>query len=288
MDFNYITIVFLSSLSSASILVIATIGLAVIFGLMGVVNLAHGEFIMFGAYAALFFTKAGIPFPLAILLASLFTAIFGVLVEVLIIARLYGRILDTMLATWGLSMVMYQVIVLMFGTVTAGIGLPQTNFSIGQYSISAYLLMMVPLAIILLFGVYYLLTHTGYGIMARASITEPEIASAMGIKARKLNIITFAFGSGLAGFAGAILLPIVSPAPNMGFVFSVKAFLVVVVAGPLALTGTGVAASTLGMITNITSSIYTSVVGDIVFFVLTIFLLRFFPLGISNKWGFRL
>src|SRR5688572_8498484 len=102
MDVDYLLTVLLSSLSSASILVIATIGLAVVFGLMGVINLAHGEFIMFGAYAALLATRAGIPFPVAVLFATLVTGLFGAVVERLIIHRLYGRLLDTMLATWGL------------------------------------------------------------------------------------------------------------------------------------------------------------------------------------------
>ncbi len=288
MDIDYLLIVLLSSVSSASILIIATLGLAVIFGLMGVINLAHGEFIMFGAYSALTFVGMGAPFPLAVILATLLTGFFGALVEILIIRRLYGRILDTMLATWGLSMVMYQCAVLIFGVVTPGIGLPQNSFSIGEYNISSYLLMMIAIAIILLIVIYALLTRTKYGIMARASIADPVISSAMGIKTKSLNTLTFALGSALGGFAGALLLPLVSATPSMGFTFVVKAFLTVVVAGPLTLTGTAVAGGTLGMLTNITSSFYTSVVGDIVFFVATIILLRMFHMGISEKWKFRL
>ena len=231
MEFDYLSIVLLSSLSSASVLLIATLGLAVVFGLMGVINLAHGEFIMFGAYAALIAHGFGLPFPLAVVVACLCTALFGALVEWMIIRRLYGRLLDTLLATWGLSLVMYQGAVLIFGTVTPGIGLPQTNVTIGDYSISTYLLFLILVAAALIAAVYWLLTKTGYGIMARAAIQDAETASAMGTESSRVNMATFALGCGLAGFAGAILLPAIPATPSMGFAFVIKAFLAVVVAG---------------------------------------------------------
>ena len=125
MELDFLATVMLSSLSSASILLIATIGLAVVFGLMGVINLAHGEFLMIGAYTALTVTQAGVPYLLSIPIAVAVTMAIGALVEVLIISRLYGRIFDTMLATWGISIAFYQLAVLTFGTVSPGIGMPQ-------------------------------------------------------------------------------------------------------------------------------------------------------------------
>ncbi len=288
MDFDYLLVVFLSSLSSASILIMATLGLSLLFGLMGIINLAHGEFIMYGAYAALTLVSVGFPYPVAILFATLFTALFGMVVEKLIIRRLYGRILYTMLATWGLSMVMYQSVVLIFGTVTPGLDFKQSNITIGDYSMSSYLLYMIPLTVLLLVGLYYLLTRSKYGIMARACIADPQTAAAMGMKTKKLNMITFSIGSGLAGFAGAIILPLVSATPNMGFAFVIKSFLTVVVAGPLALSGTAVAGSFLGFISSTTASFYSSIIGDMLFFTITILILRFYPNGISNKWRFKL
>ena len=288
MEFDYIATVLLSSLSSASILLIATIGLAVMFGLMGVINLAHGEFIMFGAYAALAATRAGIPFFLAVIVASLATALFGAVVERLIIRHLYGRLLDTLLATWGLSLVLYQSAVLIFGSVTPGIGLPLSNIQIGNYTLSSYLLFLILVAVVLVGGLYWVLTRTGYGITARAAIQDAETASAMGIESARTNTITFALGSGLAGFAGAILLPAIPATPDMGFAFVVKAFLIVVAAGPVTLTGTVVVGSAFGSISNIVASFWTTVVGDIVFFILTIAILRIFPLGISGNWRMKL
>lgn len=284
MELDYLATVLLSSLSSASILFIATIGLAVVFGLMGVINLAHGEFLMIGAYAALTATQAGIPYLLAIPIAVVVTMIIGALVEVLIISRLYGRIFDTMLATWGLSIAFYQLAVLIFGTVTPGIGMPHYSLTIGRYSLAGYPLLMIGVAALTGYFVYFLMTRTVYGMKARASVQEPEMARAIGIESTRVNTLTFAFGCGLAGFAGAVLLPIVPATPSMGFAFVIKAFLTVVVAGPVTLTGSALTAIGLGGGASITASFLTSVAGDVFFFLITAFLLWLFPLGITAKW----
>lgn len=288
MGIDYLATVLLSSLSSASILLIATIGLAVVFGLMGVINLAHGEFLMIGAYTALTATQAGIPFVLSIPIAVAVTMAIGALVEVLIISRLYGRIFDTMLATWGISIVFYQLAVLIFGTVTPGIGMPQYSIKIGGYSLAGYPLLMIAVAVLMAVAVYLLMTRTVYGMKARASIQQPEMARAIGIEAGRVNTLTFAVGCGLAGFAGAVLLPIVPATPSMGFAFVIKAFLTVVVAGPVTLTGSVLTALGLGGGASVTASFLTSVMGDVFFFVITALLLWLFPLGISANWRRKL
>lgn len=284
MEADYLITVLLSSLSSASILLIATIGLAVVFGLMGVINLAHGEFLMIGGYSALTATQMGLPYLLAIPVAVLITMLIGAIVEILIIRRLYGRIFDTMLATWGLSMVFYQLAVLTFGTVTPGIGMPQFSLKIGKYSLAGYPLLMIAVAICMALFVYFLMTKTVYGMKARASIQEPEMAQAIGIESERVNTLTFAIGCGLAGFAGAVLLPIVPATPSMGFAFVIKAFLTVVVAGPITLTGSALTALGLGGGASMIASFMTSVAGDIFFFLSTALLLWLYPLGISAKW----
>lgn len=288
MGIDYLATVLLSSLSSASILLIATIGLAVVFGLMGVINLAHGEFLMIGAYSALTATQYGVPFILSIPIAVAVTMAIGALVEILIINRLYGRIFDTMLATWGISIAFYQLAVLIFGTVTPGIGMPQYSIKIGDYSLAGYPLLMIGVAALMGFFVYFLMTRTVYGMKARASIQQPEMAQAIGIEAARVNTFTFSIGCGLAGFAGAVLLPIVPATPSMGFAFVIKAFLTVVVAGPVTLTGSALTAIGLGGGASVTASFFTSVAGDIFFFMITAALLWLFPLGISAKWRRKL
>ncbi|BDU41152.1 branched-chain amino acid ABC transporter permease [Vibrio nigripulchritudo] len=284
MELDYLATVLLSSLSSASILLIATLGLAVVFGLMGVINLAHGEFLMLGAYSALTATQLGVPYPLAVPLAVMVTMAFGAVVEVVIVRRLYGRIFDTMLATWGLSIAMYQLAVLIFGTVTPGIGMPQYRLEIGDYKLAAYPLSMIAAAILVTLFIYMLMTKSSYGRKARAAIQQPEMARAIGIESARINTLTFSIGCGLAGFAGAILLPIVPATPSMGFAFVIKSFLAVVVAGPVTVTGSLVTALGLGGGSSITASFLTSVAGDVFFFVITAGLLWLFPLGISSKW----
>lgn len=288
MELDYLATVLLSSLSSASILLIATLGLAVVYGLMGVINLAHGEFLMVGAYSALTATQIGIPYPLAIPVAIIVTMLIGAIVELLIIRRLYGRLFDTMLATWGLGMVFNQSAVLLFGTVSPGIGMPQINFKIGDYSLATYPIAMIGVAALMLAFVYLLMTKTVYGMKARASIQEPKMAQAIGIDSSRVNTFTFAIGCGLAGFAGAILLPIIPATPSMGLFFAVKGFLAVVVAGPVALTGTAITALGLGGGASVTASFLTSVVGDVFFFLVTALLLWLYPMGISAKWRRKL
>lgn len=288
MELDYLATVLLSSLSSASILLIATLGLAVVYGLMGVINLAHGEFLMVGAYSALTATQLGIPYPLAIPVAILVTMLIGAIVELLIIRRLYGRLFDTMLATWGLGMVFNQGAVLLFGTVSPGIGMPQYNFKIGDYSLAYYPIAMILIAALMLAFVYLLMTKTVYGMKARASIQEPKMAQAIGIDSSRVNTLTFAIGCGLAGFAGAILLPIIPATPSMGLFFAVKGFLAVVVAGPVALTGTAITALGLGGGASVTASFMTSVIGDVFFFLITALLLWMYPKGISSNWRRKL
>ena len=288
MEIDFFASVLVSSISSASILIIATLGLAVVFGLMGVINLAHGEFIMIGAYSALTATQIGLPFILAIPFAFAVTMLIGAIVEIIIIRKLYGRLFDTMLATWGLGMVFNQVAVILFGTVSPGIGMPQLSFKIGTYSLAVYPIAMIFVAMLMLYIVYILMTYTVYGMKARASIQSPQMAQAIGIEASRVNTMTFALGCGLAGFAGAVLLPIIPATPSMGLFFAVKGFLAVVVAGPVALTGTAATALALGGGASLTASVMTSVVGDVFFFLATAVLLWLFPLGISAKWRRKL
>ncbi|PWG65789.1 ABC transporter permease subunit [Spiribacter halobius] len=278
----------ITALFSISVLLIATMGLAVIFGMMGVINLAHGEFLMLGAYATLFATKAGVPFALAVVLAALALGLFGALIERAIIQFLYGRLFDTLLATWGLGMVLYQGAILTFGASTTGIGLPMGSFSIGRYSMPVYYLFLIAMAALMAVAVYLVFVRTRYGIMARAAIQNPAMAGSVGIETRRINTVTFAFGAALAGLAGGLLVPAFPATPDMGLAFVSKAFLAVVVAGPLTLTGTVASMTGLGGLSSLTSSILTSVAGDVAFFVVTIIILRFFPGGISRGWRGKL
>lgn len=278
----------LSLLTSISLLVVISIGLAVIFGMMGVINLAHGEFLMLGAFATLTAVRAGLNFWIAVIVAALAVGVFGLIIERLLIRYLYGRLIDSMLATWGLSLILIQGAVFIFGPSTQGIRTPLGSVRIGGYSVSQYSLVLIVAAIVLLAIVLWVFTRTPYGTMARASTQLPNMASAVGINTSRVNMVTFAFGSALAGVGGALLAPIAGVLPSMGQAYVARAFVVVIVGGPGVLTGTSAASALLGVTENAVSFLSTSVLGQVALFVAAIILLRFMPTGISGRWGRQL
>lgn len=278
----------LSFLTSVAMLVIISIGLAVIFGMMGVINLAHGEFIMLGAFMTLLGTRLGLNIWLAMLFGSVAVGVFGIIVEVAIIRFLYGDLAATMLATWGLGLVMAQSAVLIFGSSPTGIKSPLGNFTVGNYSVSTYNVFLIVAAIVLLTVVYLVFTKSRYGVKARAVNYDSKTAAALGIDARKVSMLTFGFGSALAGAAGALLAPITAVVPNMGQALVGKAFMTVVVGGPGVLSGTASASTLLGGVDSIFSNIFSPVLGTAALLVIAIVLLRLLPTGISGKLGKKL
>ena len=278
----------LSLLTSVSMLVIISIGLAVIFGMMGVINLAHGEFLMLGAFFTLSGQRAGLNVWLAMLVAALAVGVVGLVVERLLIQFLYGRLAATMLATWGLSLILVQVVVLAYGPTTQGIPTPMGSVEIGRYSVSQYNLMLILAAVVLLGVVFWVFTRTRYGTMARAATQLPSMASAIGINAKRVNMLTFAFGAALAGAGGALLAPVAGVVPTMGQAYVGRAFMTVVVGGPGVLSGTASSAGLLGSVDSIVSNLTTSFLGTAMLLVVAIVLLRVLPTGISGRFRTQL
>ena len=272
-------------LQNVSLLVILAIGLAVIFGMMGVINFAHGEFLMLGAFFTLTGVKAGLNIWLAMLLATFAMGLFGLIVERLLIQHLYGRLEATMLATFGLSLILVQVAVLIWGTSTQGIETPLGSFRIGAYAFSVYRVALIGFALLLLGVVYWVFTRTRFGTMARAATQNGDMARALGINASRINMGTFAFGAAMAGAGGALVAPITAVAPNMGNAFIARAFMTVVVGGPAALTGTASSSALLGTIQRIVSDQLSAVLGTLSLLVVAIVLLRLMPTGLSGRWG---
>jgi urea ABC transporter permease protein UrtB len=277
-------VVLISILASVATLIIISLGLAVIFGMMRVINLAHGEFWMLGAYTALTMDRLVHNVWLAILIAPLGVGLFGLAVERLLIRFLYRRILDTMLATWGLSLMLTQVVSLVYGPATFGIGEPLEHLRIGAYSVSEYSLFLIAAACILLALVYVLFAATDYGLSARAAIQNPEMASVLGINTGRVNMITFSLGSALAGAAGALLAPVVGVVPSMGQAYVPQAFMTVIVGGPSVLLGTSAASGILGTINSVTSFALTPVLGQAALLIVAILLVRWRPHGLSAGW----
>lgn len=269
---------------SVGIFILISLGLAVIFGMMKVINLAQGEFIMLGAYLCLFTTQLGMPFWLAVIVSSLGVGVFGILVERLLIQFLYGRIMDTLLATWGLSLFMVGLVTTVFGPQEAGVQAEMGLFWVGDYSISQYNIVLIVLAFLMLGMTSCLWRFTNFGLTVRGVMQNPNMAAALGVNTKKYYMLTFGFGSALTGFAGAVLAPIVGNQPTMGVFYVAKAFITVITGGELPLIGTLLASTIFGVTDGVVSFLSTQVVGEIVVLLVAIVLLRMLPQGITGHF----
>jgi len=268
---------------SAATLILVSLGLAVIFGMMRVINLAQGEFLMLGAYACVIATKAGLPLVLAFIVSSLVVGLFGVVVERVIIRHLYGRIIDTLLATWGLSLFLVGAVTTFFGPQSQSVGVDLGNFSIGDVTYSVYRLVMIAIAIAALVGTYALWRYSRFGLVVRGTMQNPDMAGAMGVNTGRVYMITFGFGSALTGLAGAVLVPVVGASPQLGLAYIAKAFITVIAGGPLPIIGTVSAAGLFGSIDGIIALGWNTVVAEIVVLLVAIVLLRLLPTGITGR-----
>jgi branched-chain amino acid transport system permease protein len=270
-------------LFSIGLFVLISLGLAVIFGLMRVINLAQGEFIMLGAYVCALSSNRGLPLWLASLLAALAVGLFGILVERLIIRWLYGRIIDTLLATWGLSLFLVGGITTLFGPQAESVAAALGSISIGGVTISLYNLIVIAIALLMLALTWALFRLTTFGLLVRGTMQNATMASALGVPKERIYMLTFGLGSALTGLAGAVLVPITGVAPTMGVFFVAKAFITVIAGGPLPLLGTVSAASLFGAIDGAVSFLLSSVVGEISVLLVAILLLRMLPHGITGR-----
>lgn len=284
-----IVVVGLSVLTSIAILLLTSIGLAVIFGLMRIVNMAHGEFLMIGAFTTTVLMRSGLPIWLGIACAPLSCAVLGLLVEQLFIRPLYGRrLIDTLLATFGLSLILYQLAVDIFGNSPPGIGTPGGFLEIGRYTVSWYSLFLPALALALVGLLHALFKRTRYGLLARAAVQNAEMASALGVEVRSVNRRTFMLGCALAGLGGGLVSPIVAVSPGVGQSYVGQAFMTVVTGGPAFLLGTLASSTILGGVANLVSQLFTNLWGLSALLLLAIVLVRLLPNGISGAWSRQL
>ena len=286
MDYTLVLIV--QTLSMVATLFLLSVGLAVIFGMMRVINFAHGEFFMIGAYVAVLAVNNGVNFWLAaFVLAPIIVGLVGWVVEWAVIRWLYGRVIDTMLATWGLSLCMMGAVTLIFGNTVTGISAPLGAVSIGRYTISAYSLVLVLLAVVIFVVMYQLLRRTSIGLITRATMQDPAITAVLGIEPRRVYSATFVSGAMLTGFAGAVIAPLTSVTPTMGLAYIAKAFITVICAGPSVLTGTLMASGLFGAMNSVVTFLSSPVLGEIALLGTAILLLRFLPIGITGRFKGR-
>ncbi len=284
-------------LSLGSVLLLAAIGLAITFGVMGVINMAHGEMVMLGAYTtfvvqewirannpALFDVSLLIALPLAFLVAGA----VGVLIERTVIRFLYGRALETLLATWGVSLILQQAVRTWFGANNREVGAPSWmsgSFELGGLSITYGRMWIVVFTIGVFFALQLVLRATPFGLRMRAVTQNRRMASAMGIDTNRIDALAFGLGSGIAGVAGVALSQIDNVSPNLGQSYIIDSFMVVVFGGVGNLWGTLVAALTLGVANKFLEPFVGAVLGKIALLVFIILFIQKRPRGMFALKG---
>jgi urea transport system permease protein len=284
-------------ISLGSVLLLAAIGLAITFGTMGVINMAHGEMVMLGAYTTFVVqevirTSAPHLFDVSLLialpLAFVVSGAIGILIERTIIRFLYGRPLDTLLATWGLSLVLQQAIRSIFGSSNREVGAPSWMsgaFQVGQLDITYGRLWIVVFALIVFVSLILLLRKTPLGLYMRAVTQNRPMAAAVGIRTPRVDALTFGLGSGIAGLAGVALSQIDNVSPNLGQGYIIDSFMVVVFGGVGNLFGTLIGALTLGVVNKFLEPYAGAVLGKILVLVFIIMFIQRRPRGLFALKG---
>ena len=283
MDFAVVVLV--EILYAIASLVLISAGLAVVFGMMKVINLAHGEFMMLGGYVTITAVNSGVNIFIAMLIvAPLVVGLIGLIVERLVIRHLYGRLVDTMLATWGLSLFFIGVATMIFGNTTTGISSPIPGFAIGAYQVNGYNFFIIVVSILLILGVLFVLKSTRLGLIARGAMQRSDMAAALGYSPDRIYMMTFFVGSALSGLAGAVLAPLVGLVPTSGGAFIAKAFITVVAGGPSLVAGLLASSGLFGIVGQVFSFSVSPVMGDVAMLIAAVILLRLLPQGITGRF----
>lgn len=289
---TWITQIF-NGLSLGSILLMISLGLAFSFGLMKVINMAHGEFIMIGAYVTFVFEKylavamggkdLGIWFVISIPMAFLVTGLLGILLEKGLIRFLYGRPLDTLLATWGVGLILQQAARSIFGANNVQVSSPawlNGGLAVLDATLPYKRIFIIALVLIAIAIIYLFLYRTTNGRRIRAVMQNREMASALGVPSETVDALTFGLGSGLAGMAGCVLTLVGPIGPSIGTNYIVDAFLVVVLGGSGGFAGTILAAPLIGIANTVLEYSTTASLAKVLVFVLIILFLQWRPTGI--------
>jgi urea transport system permease protein len=281
-------------LSAASVLLLAAIGLAITFGVMGVINMAHGEMVMLGAYAtyivqlALPPSMANASVLIALPVAFLVSGAAGVVIERAVVRYLYARPLDTLLATWGVSLVLQQTVRTLFGANNRQVYTPpflSGSFHLGGLEITQNRLWIILLSCVVFAALLFVLRATSFGLQMRAVTQNRRMASAMGISTARVDMLAFALGSGIAGVAGVALSQIDNVSPNLGQGYIIFSFMVVVFGGAGNLWGAALGALTLGLANKILEPIVGAVQGQIILLVFIILFIQKRPRGLFAQKG---
>ncbi|ACA95022.1 MULTISPECIES: branched-chain amino acid ABC transporter permease [Burkholderia cepacia complex] len=268
--------------TTAAVLFIVTVGLMVIFGVMQIVNFAHGALLTLGAYASFVVTRLGLDPWVSVPLAIAVGTVVGMAVEWIIVRPLYKRPLDAILATWGLGIVIGQIIVMVFGREVQFVETSMKGaVSIAGTEYSAYRLVLVPIALGLCAGLTLLLSGTRFGVKTRAVIMNEDLARGLGIHSGRIRFVTFALGAALGSLAGALITPLSSVDPDMGVGWIVSAFMLVMVSGH-SMASLLVTCIVFGACQVLVSTFVSPVLGGLTIAVLAALTLRIRPRGFAH------
>lgn len=268
---------------SIALLALAAIGLIIIFGMMGVINMAHGEMMMIGAYATSFSYYAGVPAAVAVVLGGLGAGLAGIVLERLVIRRFYGRLLSSLVATWGLSLLLSQGALLALGPQIRTVPTPFGSFALGDLSFSYYRVFLCLAALSSIAAVWILFHYTSFGIRARATMENPRMARALGTDTERIYALTFGLGTALAGVAGGLFALTATIGPFYGQSYTAQAFITVVVGGAANIFS-GLVASVLSLaaVKTVFMAQFNILIGHVAMLVLAIVVIRLMPAGISD------
>lgn len=264
-------------------LILSASGLIIIFGMMGVINMAHGELMMIGAYITAFAYYAGVPAPLAILLAGIGAGIAGIVLERLVIRYFYKQLLSSLVVTWGLSLMLSQGFLLIFGPSILNMPTPFGNFPIDERTFGIYRLVLFGISVAMIAGVWAIFTYTRFGTHARATMEGPEMADALGVNTRNVYALTFGLGSALGGIAGGMFAMTATISPFFGINYTPLAFITVVVGGGANVI-TGLLASVLALagVQTAVNNLVNVYVGYLGMMGTALIILLLLPRGISE------
>lgn len=271
-------------LSLTSILVLLVLGMGVIVGMMGVFNFAHGELVLLGALTTYLAVQSGLSAWIGILLAPIVVGVVGLALERSVVRRLYGLPLAALLATWGVGLIIREVVRAYLGTAARSIPYPLGgNVEFGALSIPQWRLFVLLVTIVIVVASYLVLQRTRLGLLVRATLENPDLARASGVRTSRIYTLTFAFGSALAGLAGALIVPLTSLYAELGLVYLIRSFLGVMVGGMGSFDGPVAGALTVGVSGGVLPWIVAPVTADILVFVFAIALMRFRPQGLRGN-----
>lgn len=274
-------IFFYQYVDAFALLTLSAVGLMIIFGMMGVINMAHGELMMIGAFGAARSFHAGLPLPLALVAGGIAATVVGLVLERVVIRYLYGRLLYSLVATWGLSLILSQGALIALGPSTPGIPSDFGNFEVGGLTFSVYRILLFVIAVFVIAGLWALFRYTGFGLKARATMSNPDMARALGIDTKRIYMLTFGLGSFLAGFSGAVFSLTAPIQPSFGASFTPIAFIVVVVAGSRnIILGLTMAALMLALVKTTFTINVNILVGYVAMLAAALLVIRFAPNGI--------